>query len=123
MNWIYIVITSLAIIVAQSAQQQFEKFSSAMNVGHANAVTALGGDNMLLKIDGSERSYSKAQATSVLGDFFRKHPSRGFSFSHKSETDKNAMALGEYQSEKKYKVSVQFTKNGGGYKLGRLAIE
>lgn len=123
MNWIYIVISSFAMLLAQSAQQQFDKFSSGMSSGNASVVTSLSGDNMLLKIDGSERSYSKTQATSVLSDFFKKHPSKGFTLSHKSETDKNAMAFGEYQSDQRFKVSVQFVRNGNAYKLGRLAIE
>lgn len=123
MNWIYIVLTSLALVLTQSAQQQFDKFNSGMNAGNAAAITSMSGENMLLKIDGNERSYSKAQATGVLSDFFKKHPSKGFQLSLKNETDKSATAFGEYQSDQKFKVSVQFTKTGSAYKLGRLAIE
>lgn len=123
MNWIYIVLTSLALVLTQSAQQQFDKFSSGMSSSNASAITSMSGENMLLKVDGSEKSYSKAQATGVLSDFFKKHPVKSFSLSHKNEADKNATAFGEYLSDRKFKVSVQFTKCGSTYKLGRLAIE
>lgn len=123
MNWIYIVFTSIALVFSQSVQQQFDKFSSGMNSGNASAITTLGGEKMLLKIDGTERSYSKSQATGVLSDFFKKNPAKGFKYSHKTESGQNALAFGDYQSGERFKVSVQFVKVGGVYKLERLAIE
>jgi len=123
MNWIYIVFTSIALVFSQSVTQQFDKFSSGMTNGNAATITALSGEKMLLKIEGSERSYSRSQASGVLSDFFKKHPAKSFKYSHKTESGQNAIAFGDYQSDERYKVTVQFVKVGSVFKLERLSIE
>lgn len=124
MKLFYLILTSFALSFMQSADKQFDQAESALKRNNAAQVVSLGGDKILLNIEGKDGVYSKPQVALMLKNFFSKHPCRSFSYSHKGQQGKStAVGIGEYKSDRQFRVTVQFKASGSSYRLERLSIE
>ena len=82
-------------------------------------------DKVDLKIFDQEEVYSKAQAESVLKDFFTKNKVRGFTTSHTSAVKTgNQFVVGTLEtSTGKYRLSFLIKKIGEKYLISQFRIE
>ena len=101
----------------------FKEVENAFIEGDAAKVVSFGTTKMLISIDGKEGVYSKSQGTQVLTNFFKSNPPKSFSFSFKGKDEgASSFAVGDYQSVKKYRVSIKFKKIQDQHQIESLTI-
>ncbi|HZH85677.1 MAG TPA: DUF4783 domain-containing protein [Brumimicrobium sp.] len=121
----YIITSILSIFFALNAilSIPFNEVESAFSKGDAAKVVSFGTTKMLISIEGKEGVYSKSQGTQVLSSFFKSNPPRSFSFSFKGKDEgASSFAVGDYQSNKKYRVSIKFKKIQDQHQIESLTI-
>ncbi|MFA5574073.1 MAG: DUF4783 domain-containing protein [Brumimicrobium sp.] len=101
----------------------FEEVESAFAAGDAEKIMTLGTTKVLISIDGKEGVYSKSQGTQVLTNFFKANPIKSFQFNFKGKEEvENSYAVGRYQSNKDYRVSLKFKKEGEDHLIEAITI-
>jgi hypothetical protein len=97
----------------------------AVKKGDAAKVASYFNDKIDLKILDQEDVYSKAQAESVLKDFFSKNKIKGFTTSHSSaQTTGKQFVVGTLDtSTGKYRLSFLIKKFGEKYLISEFRIE
>jgi|SRR5882724_12693432 len=71
----------------------------ALRSGNANEMSRHFDDNLELTLPSKSDSYSKAQATLILKDFFSNNGVKGFDVKHKSEQGGGQFAIGTLQTQ------------------------
>ncbi len=100
----------------------FSKLRLAIKSGDANAISTYLDDNLDLKIENQEGTYSGTQAEFVLKDYFRKYPPLDFKYLHKGESPGGAKyAIGSYlYNGGTYRVYMKLKKVGSRYRIDTL---
>ena len=102
-----------------------DDINNAIKQGDAKAVAAFFNDKVDLKIKDQEDVYSKAQAESVVKDFFLKNKVKGFTPAHSSASKgANQFVVGTLDtSTGKYRVSYLLKKNNEKFLINQFRIE
>lgn len=102
-----------------------ENIAVAIRSGNANSVSAYFADKVDMKVLDQENIYSKAQAESILKDFFAKHPVKAFTVVHKSaERNDSQFAIGKLTTANgTYRVHFLMKKSGGSASVHQFRIE
>lgn len=123
MNYIITSLLSIFFVLNSILLIPFKEVETAFTQGNAAKVVSYGTTKMLISIDGKEGVYSKSQGTQVLSSFFKSNPPKSFTFSFKGKDEgASSFAVGEYQSVKKYRVSIKFKKIQSQHQIESLTI-
>jgi hypothetical protein len=97
----------------------------AIRSGNANAVSAYFAEKVDMKVLDQENIYSKAQAESILKNFFAKHPVKAFTVVHKSaERNDSQFAIGKLTTANgTYRVHFLMKKSGNSATVHQFRIE
>lgn len=91
---------------------------------NANGVASYLNENVEMVVPGAENLYAKAQATSILADFFRKNAVKNFVVVHHGTKESAAFLIGNYISTNgSFRVSVFTRKAGAQFLVYQLRIE
>ncbi|HLW30045.1 MAG TPA: DUF4783 domain-containing protein [Brumimicrobium sp.] len=123
MNYIITSILSIIFVLNSILSIPFNEVESAFVQGDATKIVSLGTAKMLISIEGKEGVYSKSQGTQVLSSFFKANPPRSFSFSFKGKDEgTSSFAVGDYLSNRKYRVSIKFKKIQNQHQIESITI-
>ncbi|HLV41710.1 MAG TPA: DUF4783 domain-containing protein [Brumimicrobium sp.] len=123
MNYIITSILSVFFMLMSILSVPFNELENAFSKGDATRVINYGTAKMLISIEGKEGVYSRSQGTQVLSSFFKSNPPKSFSFSFKGKDEgASTFAVGDYQSNKKYRVSIKFKKIQNEHQIESLTI-
>src|ERR1700741_1640579 len=102
-----------------------DDITNAIKQGNAQAIAKYFNDKLDLKILDQEDVYSKAQAESVLKDFFTKHKVKSFTPSHSSANKTaNQFVVGALDtSNGKFRLSFLIKKIEDKYLISQFRIE
>lgn len=125
MSYSIFIATSIGLAVSSISQAPFSSIKTAFEKKDAAKIGELCNSKVLIDILGKEQAYSKAQATIVLKDFFKSHPTTSFKIIFEGkETKEGSFAIATLMSQsKKYRVSIHMKQMSGGYKIASLSIE
>ena len=95
---------------------------SALESGSSNELAKFFENSISLNINGQQGDYSKIQAELVLKDFFKKHPSQGFSLLYQKENQGTVSTyIGEYASTpSNFKVFIKVSQATNSYRIYSL---
>ncbi len=95
---------------------------SAIDNGSSSDVAKYFDSSISLNINGQQGDYSKNQAELVLKDFFKKHPSMGFTLVFRSENNPSLSSyIGDYQSAQGlFKVFIKVSQQEADFKIYSL---
>lgn len=123
MNYIITSILSIFFVLNSILSIPFDEVEKAFVKGNAAKIVSFGTTKMLISIEGKEGVYSKSQGTQVLSNFFKSNPPRAFSFNFKGKDEgASTFAVGDYQSNKKFRVSIKFKKIQSQHQIESLTI-
>jgi hypothetical protein len=123
MNYIITSILSIFFVLNSIFSIPFKDVETAFTQGDAAKIISFGTTKMLISIEGKEGVYSKSQGTQVLSSFFKANPPRSFSFSFKGKDEgASSFAVGDYQSTKKFRISIKFKKIQNQHQIESLTI-
>jgi hypothetical protein len=123
MNYIITSILSIFFVLNSIFSIPFKDVETAFTQGDAAKIISFGTTKMLISIEGKEGVYSKSQGTQVLSSFFKANPPRCFSFSFKRKDEwASSFAVGDYQSTKKFRISIKFKKIQNQHQIESLTI-
>jgi len=111
---------------ATELQQQpsFESMMvTAFKSGNAEKIATYFSDNIELSISNKEDLYSQSQAEQILKTFFANHKPKSFKIIHKGTSGQSEYFIGELESEKKYRVTLNSKAIGGVKRITSLTIE
>ncbi|MDX1548086.1 MAG: DUF4783 domain-containing protein [Rhodothermales bacterium] len=111
---------------AQPVPPALERLEAAVGAGDHEAVIVAAADRVELDVLGSRKLYSRAQASYVLHDFFRRYPPEAFAFDHATQAEGHWFATGLYryrQGEQPLRVSVRLRSHEDGWTLRELRVE
>lgn len=125
MSYSIIIATTIGLAASTVAQAPFSSIKSAFEKNDAAAIGKLCNSKVLIDILGKEQAYSQSQATIVLKDFFKSHPTESFKVIFEGkETSEGSFAIATLMSKStKYRVSIHMKQMSGGYKIASLSIE
>jgi uncharacterized protein DUF4783 len=84
---------------SQAQEADFDLLSKIIQTGNAKDLAKQLSKNVELNIDGTEATYSKAQAEAILKDFFSQNAPLAFTINHKGASKGGLpYAIGEYKS-------------------------
>jgi hypothetical protein len=89
----FIVLTSFA------QKSNIDEVIGALRSGNASEMSKYFDDNLELTLPSKSDSYSKAQATIILKDFFTNNGVNGFDVKHKSEQGGGQFCIGTLQTQ------------------------
>lgn len=116
--------TDKALPTPEVAPQSFESsIVSAFKTGSASKLATFFGDNVDLSILDKENLYSKTQAEQVLKSFFTAHKPINFSILHKGKSGQSQYYIGELNSDKTYRVTLNSKPAGTTTVITSLTIE
>ena len=102
----------------------YSSVEKAFESNDYHKITALSKSKVIINVSGSEGVYSKSQAGLILKEFITDHPCKGFNFTFKGKaTSKGAFAIGNYESNSDFRVTIHFEQINGSYKIENLSIE
>lgn len=94
--------------------QNIDGVISGLKTGNAATITANASGNMLLTVTDKSDTYSVAQASQILKDFFSKVSVKGFDLKHKGNSPNGRYGIGTLTTgQGNYRVNI-FMKNEGG---------
>lgn len=95
---------------------------SAIESGSSGELARFFDSSVSMNVNGQQGEYSKNQAEIVLRDFFKKHPSRGFSLVFQNENPGSLSTyIGEYSSNPgKFKVFIKVSQSGSAVRIYSL---
>lgn len=125
MNFIYTLITVIALMSPLQQGVPYAKLDTAFDKKNAEAIVAHAKDKVLINVLGKEGAYSKSQAVLVLKDFFSGKQNGTFNFTFKgNESPAGTFAIGNYGcSGTKYRITMHFKAIGDEYKIESITIE
>ena len=115
-------LTSMFLQTAVAQDEIFTKLRLAIKAGDSKMISTHLNDQLDLKIESQEGSYSGTQAEFVLKDYFRKYPPQTFEYIHKGESPGGAKyAIGSYVSNGgTFRVYMKLKKVGATYRIVTL---
>ena len=123
MNYIFTTVLGLLFSISSILNIPYQTIDEAFSKGDASKIMSLGAAKTLISIQGKEGIYSKSQATQILGNFFKANPPKSFSFSFKGKGGKaSTFAVGEYVSNRKFRVSLKFKNINNTYRIESITI-
>lgn len=81
----------------QAQEAALSRLQEAFAAGDADAVLADAADRVEIALLGQSKLYSRAQATYVMEDFFRRYPPETFTLHNDARDEGNWFATGRYQ--------------------------
>lgn len=102
------------------------KVQEAFAAGDANALLGEAADRLEIALMGQSKLYSRAQATYVMEDFFRRYPPEQFTLQNDSQGGGNWFATGQYHykhTEQPLHVYVRLHRKGEQWELREVRIE
>jgi hypothetical protein len=112
--------------VQAQQRQALERLREAFVAGDANALLREASDRIEIALLGRSKLYSKAQATYVLQDFFRRYPPEAFTLQPNEPEAGNWFTTGRYRyrhAEQPLQVYVRFLQKGTQWELREVRIE
>lgn len=94
-----LLITSLTMFTAFSQKSNIDEVILALQSGNATEMSKYFDDNLELTLPSKSDSYSKAQATLILKDFFSNNGVKKFEIKHKSEQGGGQFCIGTLQTQ------------------------
>ncbi len=82
---------------ALAQQAALDQVQEAFSAGDADALLGEAADRVEIALLGRSKLYSRAQATYVMEDFFRRYPPETFTLHNNAQDDGNWFATGRYQ--------------------------
>jgi hypothetical protein len=103
-------------------ERNIEPIISAIESGSSGDLARFFESSISMNVNGQQGEYSKNQAEIVLKDFFKKHPSRGFSLVFQNENPGSLSTyIGEYSSNPgKFQVFIKVSQNGKSIRIYSL---
>ncbi len=95
---------------------------SAIESGSSSDLARYFDSSISMNVNGQQGEYSKNQAEIVLRDFFKKHPSQGFSLVFQNENPGSLSTyVGEYSSNQgKFQVFIKVSQNTNNFRIYSL---
>jgi hypothetical protein len=95
---------------------------SAIESGSSSDLARFFDSSISMNVNGQQGEYSKNQAEIVLRDFFKKHPSRGFSLVFQNENPGSLSTyIGEYSSNQgKFQVFIKVSQSSDSFRIYSL---
>lgn len=95
-SWLVALLILPAVAFAQAGQKDIEK---AIRNGDSKSLSEYFSSSLELAFPGKEGSFSKTQATVLMGDFFKHFPPSSFKeVHHGTSADNSSYHIGEYRS-------------------------
>lgn len=115
-------ITWVSVPMNPSGLNSIDPIISALESGSSNELAKFFDNSIALNINGQQGDYSKIQAELVLKDFFKKHPSQGFSLLYQKENQGTVSTyIGEYASTpSNFKVFIKVSQATNSYRIYSL---
>ena len=121
-----LVMLSLATGPVLAQEAALDQLQEAFATGDADAVLADAADRVEIALLGQSKLYSRAQATYVMADFFRRYPPESFTLRNDAREDGNWFATGRYQykhAEQPLHVYVRLRLKGDQWELLEVRVE
>ena len=119
-------VLSLATAPVLAQETALSQVQEAFAAGNADAVLAGAADRVEIALLGQSKLYSRAQATYVMEDFFRRYPPEAFTLHNDAREDGNWFATGRYQykhAEQPLYVYVRLRLKGQQWELLEVRVE
>ena len=94
-----LLIASVIMLSSFIQSSNIDEVIGALRSGNATEMSKYFDDNLELTLPSKSDSYSKAQATIILKDFFSNNGIKGFDVKHKSEQGGGQFAIGTLQTQ------------------------
>lgn len=121
---ITIFIISLGLMMPLSGQNVPDEMIAAMKNGDADKLARFFHESLELTILDKDYVSSKNQATRIMENFFKEHPSTGFSVSFEGTKEKSKYAIGNLLTEDgSFRVNVFFINKDGKRLIYYMSIE
>lgn len=121
-----LVMLGFAAAPVPAQETALNQVQEAFATGDADAVLADAADRVEIALLGQSKLYSRAQATYVMEDFFRRYPPEVFTFHNDAQEDGNWFATGRYQykhAEQPLHVYVRLRLKGEQWELLEVRVE
>ncbi len=107
---------------AENPEANIGPVVSAIESGSSSDLARFFDSSISMNVNGQQGEYSKNQAEIVLRDFFKKHPSRGFSLVFQNENPGSLSTyIGEYSSNQgKFQVFIKVSQSGNSFRIYSL---
>ncbi len=102
-----------------------ENVSGALNKGDVNSIMSMIDENVEISILDEEDTYSAAQASVILKDFFNSYPVKSFKIKHKGDSkDGKMFGIGNlYTSNGNFRVTIYIKSGQNGEKIHLISFE
>ena len=107
-------------------QAALEQVQEALAAGDADALLGEAADRVEIALLGRSKLYSRAQATYVMQDFFRRYPPETFTLQNNAQDNGSWFATGRYQykhAEHPLQVYLRLHLKGQLWQLREVRIE
>jgi hypothetical protein len=94
-----ILIAMVTMLMSFSQKSNIDEVIGALQSGNASEMSKYFDDNLELTLPSKSDSYSKAQATLILKDFFSNNGVKKFEIKHKSEQGGGQFCIGTLQTQ------------------------
>ena len=99
-KWLAVLLFSLIFSSIHAQNKDFDQIGDALEAGSSKEMAKYLNQSIDLNIDGTEATYSKAQAEGILKSFFTDFPATGFEINHKGASKSGLpYAIGQYDHE------------------------
>ena len=94
-----LLVTSVVLLSSFSQTSSIDDVIGALRAGDTGELSKYFDDNLALTLPDKSDSYSKAQATLILKDFFNNNGVKGFDVKHKGEQGGGQFCIGTLQTQ------------------------
>jgi hypothetical protein len=94
-----LLVTSVVLLSSFSQTSSIDDVIGALRAGDTGELSKYFDDNLALTLPDKSDSYSKAQATLILKDFFSNNGVKGFDVKHKGEQGGGQFCIGTLQTQ------------------------
>jgi hypothetical protein len=124
MKRLYFLLVCTALLSAFTLLSDIDNVVNAMKSGDAAQVATFFDDKVEITITEKTNSYTKAQAQTVLQNFFSSNPVKGFDIIHKGGNDGSEFCIGTLQTAKgAFRTTIFMKQKVGGEVLQEIKFE
>lgn len=123
-NWLALLVFTLISGVVSAQDNNFNEIGQVLAAGSSKELAGYLNKSIDLNIDGTEATYSKAQAEGILKRFFTDYPAEGFEINHKGASKSGLpYAIGQYDYEGgSFRVWIRLKKNKEQYLIHEMSF-
>lgn len=112
------------VLVGNSQDQVLEDIGTSLKNGSARELIRFCGNTVIIKMNGSNSSYQKTEAESVLRNFFQTNPPTNFSYIHQGSSSEGLKyCIGKYSvSNGSYRVVLLLKEKATGFQLDTITL-